>query len=83
LNDQYAVVPVLPVVGTWLITRTCPPAVYPEAETSPTEVYAVVVASSVAALVYNAILNVCVVPVLKLNVPLGSPVLNVLVVKLP
>ena len=36
LNEIYAVVfGALPVVGVWLIVRTSPPAVYPEATTSP------------------------------------------------
>ena len=45
--------------------------------------YESVDALSVAVLVYNAILKTCVVPVLKLKMPLGIPVLNVLVTQLP
>jgi hypothetical protein len=55
------------------MVRACPPAVYPEATTSPEVVYAAVVASSVAKFVYSAILNV---PDVKSNVPFIMPVFN-------
>ena len=38
LNEIYAVVPVLPTVGVCAIVRATPPAVYPEATTSPVDV---------------------------------------------
>jgi hypothetical protein len=38
LKEIYAVVPEFPIVGTCAIVRVRPPAVYPEATTSPVDV---------------------------------------------
>jgi hypothetical protein len=62
-KSKNAVVPVA--AGFAAIVSVLPPAVYPVPETSFVTEYAVVAALKSAALVYKAILKVCVVSALK------------------
>jgi hypothetical protein len=61
--------PVIPFVGV----RIGPPAVYPEATTSPVDVYAAVSAFRVASLVYKAKRYTSVVPEPKSKFPSRAP----------